>query len=163
MNIIKHLVFRGCLLLAALMLALAGQVWAMTPNCPRSFTLAADGSKCVLETTPSCRAGFTWSNGACQGTDTATVVCPADMSYSAWEKKCVSLIEPTGCPNNYTYSTMKKKCQKLEAPGCPSGFHWDTQVHSCKKTTRIAPICQGGSHYNTNKKVCERFAPLLKP
>ena len=163
MDILKRLVFRGCLPLVVLTLVLATQVWAATPNCPSGYTLEADGSKCVRAVPPGCFSGYTQPPGGtkCQKLEMQPVICPEGMSYSVWqgEGNCISLIEPTmSCPIGYTYHQGRKKCQRLQTPTCPSGSHLNPSADQCEKVITNPLHCTSGWIYNAGKNVCETSA-----
>ena len=155
MNILKRLVFRGCLGLAAFMLGLVSQGWADTPQCPSGYMLEANGTQCARDLPPTCPAGFTWSSGVCQGTATAPSSCPEGMTYDASLPggMCKSVVDRI-CPSGYLFSG-NNKCLRLQDPNCPAGFHWSDPDKKCLIRGPAAPVCSSGSSYNAGKKVCE--------
>jgi len=181
MNILKHLVFRGCLPLAILILALVSLVWAVTPYCPSGYMLIADGTKCVREQPRNvCPQNYTLSGGLCRHMDReastcpggthfnstsnnctdsvpANVTCPAGYNYDPSSGKCVSYVAVIiRCPSNYQRSGLRT-CQRTETPTCPSGFQINNLGTSCTHVTSIGPTCPTGSTYNSSKHVCEEF------
>lgn len=157
MDVIKHLVFRSCLLLA-LILVLVSLTWAATPKCQNGYTLIGNGSKCVKEVTPTCPTGYTWEHNKCKPRGSSPH-CPNGTNVTEVTKKCVSYLEPTiSCPSNSQYYSPSKKCRKMEDPSCLSGYKWNSSDKSCIPTSGESPICPTGSRYSSQKKTCEQFS-----
>ena len=180
MNIFKHFVLRGWLVLALLILVSVSLVWAATPHCPSGYTLTSDYTKCVREQPRTvCPENYTLSGSYCRKTERTASICPDGTSYNSTLKQCAAFIQanvscPSGaeydstsgkcvsdpiisCPSGY-HRSGTRTCQRTETSDCPYGFTLSTNSDYCYIIRSVAPTCPTGSTYNSSKHVCEDFA-----